>query len=29
VTLSTGTNTVKFSNPTTDFAPDLEQVAVK
>jgi len=29
VTLSTGTNTVKFYNPTTDFAPDLDKVAVK
>ena len=29
VTLGAGTNTVKFYNPTTDFAPDLDKVAVK
>jgi Carbohydrate binding module (family 35) len=29
IALAAGTNTVKFYNPTTDYAPDLDKVAVK
>jgi hypothetical protein len=29
VTLAAGTNTIKFSNPTVSFAPDLDKVSVK